>query len=175
MGGEPAFAFERVTREGPVPAAPSKRSRFERLLDRHHRRLRRVVAGMLVDRDRIDDVLQEAYLRAYRKLPRRFADEAHEAAWLYTVVYRCSLDELRRARRRPETPQAELHVVAPGRPPDVLEVLRTLQPSDRAVLLLVDLLGFDYEEAAEVLGVPRGTVASRLNAARTRFRRALDA
>ena len=60
-------------------------------------------------------------------------------------------------------------------PVDVLDVLRTLQPSDRAVLLLVDLLGFDYEEAAEVLGIPRGTVASRLNAARTRFRTALDA
>jgi RNA polymerase sigma-70 factor, ECF subfamily len=46
---------------------------------------------------------------------------------------------------------------------------------DRTVLLLVDLVGLGYEEAAEILKVPRGTVASRLNAARTRMREALDA
>ncbi len=67
---------------------------------------------MLGDPDRVDDVLQEAYLKAYRRLPKRFANEAHEATWLYRVVYRCCLDELRRRSREKESPSAEIHALA---------------------------------------------------------------
>ncbi|HVH52391.1 MAG TPA: sigma-70 family RNA polymerase sigma factor [Gaiellaceae bacterium] len=152
---------------------PTDRGRFESILDRHHRRLRRVVAGMIGDANRVDDVLQEAYLKAYRRLPKRFANEAHEATWIYRVVYRCCLDELRRGRRNRESPCAEIHSVGRARL-EVAEALAELRPQDRAMLLLVDLLGFGYEEAATVLKIPRGTVASRLSAARTRFARKLD-
>jgi DNA-directed RNA polymerase specialized sigma24 family protein len=124
------------------------------MLDRHHTRLRRAVAGILPSSDRVDDVLQEAYLKAYRRLPRRFANEAHEATWLYRVVYRCCLDELRRGRRRRETPVAEVHGVQPPRL-DVESSLRVLNPADRAVLLLVDLLDFRYEEVAAILSYCR--------------------
>jgi RNA polymerase sigma factor (sigma-70 family) len=58
---------------------------------------------------------------------------------------------------------------------DVERALASLSPSDRAVLLLVDLAGLPYETAAAALDLPRGTVASRLNAARLRLRSALDA
>src|SRR3954447_12625326 len=87
-------------------APPGDRARFEKLLDRHHRRLRRFAAGIVADRDRLDDVLQEAYLKAYRGLPRRFDSAAHERNWLYRVVYRCCLDDLR--RRRPHERLDEL-------------------------------------------------------------------
>lgn len=128
---------------------------------------------MLPGSDRVDDVLQEAYLKAYRRLPRRFANEAHEATWLYRVVYRCCLDELRRTRRRRELPVAEVQAVERARL-DVESSLRVLAPADRAVLLLVDLLDFRYEEVAAILGIPRGTVASRLSTARERLRRSLS-
>src|SRR5439155_1365289 len=78
---EVAYALERSRRDETRVAPPTERGRFEQILDRHHRRLRRVAAGMLGDPDRLDDVLQEAYLRAYRRLPKRFANEAHEATW----------------------------------------------------------------------------------------------
>jgi RNA polymerase sigma-70 factor (ECF subfamily) len=154
---------------------PSGRDRFEEILRRHHAMLRRVAAGVLVETDSLDDVLQEAYLKAYRNLPRRFANEAHEASWLYRVVYRCCLDELRRRKRRREQPLDD----APAAQRDALTTLEITQalaavsPEDRALLLLVDLLGFGYETAAGVLGVPRGTVASRLHTARARFKRLL--
>jgi RNA polymerase sigma-70 factor, ECF subfamily len=159
---------------------PGAQGRFERIVQRHHARLRRVAAGMLSDPDRVDDVLQEAYLRAYRRLPGRFANEAHEATWLYRVVFRCCLDELRRARRRRDEPLEGVVRLQPAPESEVarLDVDRAfarLAAEDRAVLLLVDLLGLDYEGAASVLGVRRGTVASRLNAARRRFRAALVA
>jgi RNA polymerase sigma-70 factor (ECF subfamily) len=154
-------------------APPGDRARFEKLLDRHHRRLRRFAAGIVADRDRLDDVLQEAYLKAYRKLPPRFANEAHEAAWLYRVVYRCCLDELRRARR-PVAPD-------PGRPAEDVDrrmsldrALRGLRPSDRAVIYLVGVLGLEQEHAAAVLRIPRGTLSWRLSVARGRFRELLE-
>ncbi len=183
MSVELSYLAERLARpegqrhEGFVPDA---RGRFERIVQRHHLRLRRVAAGMLDDPARVDDVLQEAYLKAYRRLPRRFANEAHEATWLTRVVFRCCLDELRRARRRPEAPTADvepLHAQAEERYErlDVDRAFARLSAQDRGVLLLVELLGLDYESAASVLGIRRGTVASRLNHARARFREALVA
>jgi RNA polymerase sigma-70 factor (ECF subfamily) len=154
------------------------RGRFDDVLRRHHAMLRRVAAGVLADVDALDDVMQDAYLKAFRALPASFANEAHEAAWLYQVVYRTCLDELRRRRRRPRQVEAAYELPAPpsdpGEPLAVRQALRLLTPDDRAALLLVDLAGLDYETAAAILVVPRGTLASRLNVARSRFRKALD-
>jgi RNA polymerase sigma-70 factor (ECF subfamily) len=156
--------------------ALSPRRRFENLLDRHEGRLRRVAFGMLGDPHRVDDVLQEAFLKAYRSLPRRFENERLESAWLYRIVHRCCLDELRTRRRRREVVAELEHVPAADHGDASLVVAGALAQLDeqaRAVILLVDLIGLDYDTAALVLRVPRGTVASRLSAARARLREAL--
>ena len=151
---------------------------FERLVRRHHARLRRFAAAILVDRARVDDVLQEAYIKTFRSGPPAFANEAHESAWLHKVVYRCALDELRRTRRRRETPTADVRPL--GVVPDATqrtladEAWRALTEDDRAVLLLVDVVGLDYAEAAHVLHIRRGTLASRLSVARDRLRRRME-
>lgn len=154
------------------------RARFENLLDRYERRLRSVCHGMLADPGRVDDVLQEAFLKAYRALPKRFENERLESAWLYRIVYRCCIDEIRSDRRRRERgPLPE----ATGDPTDetvitslaVTEALSKLTPDARAVVLLVDLIGLDYDTVAAIFGVPRGTVASRLSATRAKLRQAL--
>jgi RNA polymerase sigma-70 factor, ECF subfamily len=140
--------------------------------------MRRFATAVLVDRARVDDVLQEAYIKAIRSGV-RFDTEAHELAWLHRVVYRCCIDELRRTSRRRETPTAEV-AATNGHAPDPLrqtladEAWRELSDTDRAVLLLVDVAGFDYSAAARVLRVPRGTVASRLSVARDRLRRRME-
>lgn len=166
-------------RDAPLEAGWSNRQRFESVLTRHHSRLRRAAAGVLVDTQRLDDVLQEAYIKAFRSLPERFANEAHEAAWLHRVVFHACLDELRRRRRHRDTAALDPDVTPSGRDEHVgvavADALRGLDPADREVLLLVDLLGYDYDTAGAVLNVPRGTVASRLNKARARFRTSLDA
>jgi RNA polymerase sigma-70 factor, ECF subfamily len=132
---------------------------------------------MLLDRSRVDDVLQEAYIKAYRKLPATFANEAHELAWLYRVLYRCCVDELRRGRRSREdsTPEVvHLAVVDDAFERTVAEeAWLSLSDRDRAVLLLVDVAGFDYAAASRLLRAPRGTVASRLSAARKHLREAV--
>jgi RNA polymerase sigma-70 factor (ECF subfamily) len=164
-------AFERAR----AAEAVSGRNRFEDLLDRHEARLRRVAFGMLVDPSRVDDVLQEAFIRAYRKLPARFESEKQEAAWLYRIVYRSCLNEIRSMRRRAETPGLD-HITDVATTEDLSDslalmgALGELTPDVRAVVLLVDFIGFDYETAASVLGIPRGTVAWRLSVARAGLR-----
>ncbi|HZS24034.1 MAG TPA: RNA polymerase sigma factor [Gaiellaceae bacterium] len=159
----------------------TKARRLETLLERHESRLRRVAYGMLADPSRVDDVLQEALLRAYRRLPVRFESAGHEAAWLYRIVHRCCLNELRSRRRRRETPgvPVEAHVSAGDdavlASVAVAAALAQLHDDARAVVLLVDLIGLDYETAAAALGIPRGTVASRLSAARAALRAAFAA
>src|SRR3954468_322223 len=171
---EPLYSVERFARAAAEYDAPADRARFEQMISRHHRRLRKVVAGVIADPNRVDDVLQEAYYNAYRKLPRAFANEAHESTWLYRGVYRCSLNELRSRRRRPESAVGEVELTVVGNEPqrrlELEDAFRTLSPADRAVLLLVGVLDLDYASAAAILGVPRGTLAWRLSTARARFR-----
>lgn len=175
-GGSRDRGFERVR----AVEALAPRNRLQGLLDRHEGRLRRLAYGLLTDKGRVDDVLQESFVRAYRKLPARFESEGHEAAWLYRIVYRCCLNELRSARRRRETPlgidfdDRSTSAPEPIESLALVEALRQLPYDQRAVLLLVDLFGFDYEAAAAVLRSKRGTVAWRLNAARTSLRHLLE-
>ena len=157
--------------------ALSPRSRFQGLIQRHEARLRRLAYGVLTDKSLVDDVLQEAFIRAYRKLPGRFESDRQEAAWLYRIVYRCCLNELRSARRRREVPaEVDFDSAVWSEPSDsvwIADALAELSVDQRAVVLLVDLLGFDYASAAAILRTPRGTIAWRLNVARTRLREVL--
>jgi RNA polymerase sigma-70 factor (ECF subfamily) len=128
-----------------------------------------------------EDVLQEAYLRAFRGLPSYRPELGAFQSWLYRIVYRCCLDELRRTRRRPlpwasgleELPSQDTAEASVATRESLWRALGSLSDEDRACIVLVDGLGFDYESAAAILDVPRGTVASRLNRARPLLRRAL--
>jgi RNA polymerase sigma-70 factor (ECF subfamily) len=141
--------------------------------------LRALTFRLLSDRDLMDDVLQEAYVKAFKALP-RFRRQAKLGTWLYRIAYNACLDELRRRRRSEELPLDERVPsratdpgdVAAGRG-DLARALAALPPEDRAAVLLVDAQGLDYRETAGVLGIPEGTVASRLNRARASLRTAL--
>ena len=154
---------------------------FAEIVQHYDDGLRALAYRLLGDRDRMDDVLQESYVRAFRALP-RFRGEARLGTWLYRIVYNACIDELERWKRRAELPLDEVHEQADPRPDtaaalaqhDALSAaLAALAPQDRAALLLVDAQGFDYRAAGRVLGVPEGTVASRLNRARAEVRRTL--
>jgi RNA polymerase sigma-70 factor (ECF subfamily) len=146
-----------------------------REFDLRHRRL---AFRLLGDRDLMDDVLQEAYARAFRALP-RFSGRASVGTWLYRIVYNACLDELRRSGARKEVPLEEWREARPERADlveqrlDLEAALEALPPELRAVVLLVDADDLSYEEAAEVLGIPAGTVASRLSRAREALKGAL--
>ncbi len=142
--------------------------------------LRRLAYRVLGSPERMDDALQEAYVKAFRALP-RFRGQSQLGTWLHRIVFNACLDELRRMHDDvvplDDAPEA---LVATGDHADVVagrqrleQALAALAPHDRAAVVLVDGQGFDYRAAAEVLGIPAGTVASRLNRARATLRRAL--
>lgn len=141
---------------------------FEAMLREHDARMRALAFRMLGDRSAMDDVLQEAYLKAWRSLG-SFRGDASFSTWLYRIVTTCCLDHHRSRARRPEidldaaveAEVAGLDALA-GRL-DLATALDRLSPDHRAAVLLVDVEGLSYDEAAVALDVAPGTVASRLN------------
>ncbi|MFO7624604.1 MAG: sigma-70 family RNA polymerase sigma factor [Anaerolineales bacterium] len=136
------------------------------------------------------DATQEAFISAYKKLHSYRGGSFR--AWLLRIVTNACYDELRRRQRRPTTSLEPLDdggdeiespqwLADPGETPeDSLEraelswaIQRCLNdlPSDfRSVVVLVDVQGLDYAEAAQAIGKPVGTIKSRLARARTRLR-----
>jgi RNA polymerase sigma-70 factor, ECF subfamily len=159
------------------PADQPDTEAFLELVREYDLRHRRLAYRLLGDRDRMDDALQEAYARAFRALP-RFRGTSGLATWLYRIVYNACIDELRRSGSRKEISLEEWRERG-GRRDDVEQrldleaALASLTPELRAVVLLVDADELSYEEAAEVLGIPPGTVASRLSRARDTLKGAL--
>jgi RNA polymerase sigma-70 factor (ECF subfamily) len=153
---------------------------FLALVEPHDRGLRALAFRLLGDRELMDEALQNAYANAFAGIG-TFGGRAAVSTWLYRIAYNACLDELRRLARTPElVPLAEESAAhstdgdadVPARI-DLAAALRALPLELRAPVLLVDGHGFSYPEAADVLGVPDGTVASRLNRARAALRAAL--
>lgn len=147
---------------------------FRRLVDRYDDGLRRLAFHLLGSREAMDDVLQEAYLSAYRGLP-QFRGESEVGTWLYRIAYTSCLQRLRRKERLEPTEDRELEALAAPEPDPADEVeqrdevhraLAALSPEQCAAVLLVHRDGFSYADTAEILGVPVGTVASRVAGAR---------
>ena len=121
------------------------------------------------------DALQEALIAIVRGLP-RFDGRAAFTTWSYRVATNACLDELRRRKRVPDPglPEVE-HAPRAGDPAldetasdrlDLDVALAGLPPEFRAAVVLRDQLGLDYAEIAEVLGIPPGTVRSRISRGR---------
>jgi RNA polymerase sigma-70 factor, ECF subfamily len=149
---------------------------FERMVREHHRDLRAFAYRLVGDESGADEALQEAYLKAFRAY-RRGSHRLTER-WLARIVYTSAIDLLRERRRRPPIENAgdgseyavaadDDAVVASLR---VRSALKELPEQDRALILLVDVHDFDYKSASTIIGVPIGTIASRLHAARKRLR-----
>lgn len=165
----------------PVLAAAARagdQQAFTVLLQRHDGAMRRLAYRLLADATAMDDVLQEAYVKAYKALG-TYRTEAAFGSWLYRITYNACIDEIRRARRRPGPPPPE--PVEPASPlpgPErtvtaaetVRAALAALPADQRVTVVLVDGEGFDNAAAARILGVAPGTVASRLSRARAALR-----
>lgn len=131
-----------------------------------------------------EDVAQEVFLAAYRALPRY--REGSFRAWLFAITANASRDALRKRKRRPEVSLddspggPDLHVSSEPSPEEytlsretqreVQQALSRLTDDHRTTILLVDLQGLDYQEAATALGVSLGTLKSRLSRARAQLK-----
>ena len=152
---------------------------FGQLFSRHRRYLHWVAWRCGVVESDIEDVLQEAALKALRNLA-RFRSESSVTTWLHQIVTNAARDHLRRrslvavsidSGQLPELP--EEHVVPPDLPELRIVLRSALQklPADQqATIHAVDILGMSVRDAARSLGVAPGTVKSRRARARERLR-----
>lgn len=160
---------------------------FTSLVERHAPRILRLVRGFVPEQD-AEDVAQDAFLKAWRKLP-EFDGRSQFYTWLHRVAANTAMDWRKRERHRrhaplPETEEGEDAVEAADDGPRAGASRRELAAAiDRAVdelpphyheiVVLREVRGLSYEEIAETLGISRGTVESRLFRARERLRDAL--
>ena len=142
-------------------------------------RLRRYARALTGERAAADDLVQDTLERAWAKLHlyRRGTDLR---AWLFTVMHNVYVNQLRAARPVAQLDEDMPELSQPGRESDGLELrdldlaIRRLPPDQREVLLLVVLEDMSYNEAAGTLGIPIGTVMSRLARAREKLRAMLS-
>lgn len=139
--------------------------------------LRRYARGLVSDRDRADDLVQDTLERAWSRFS-MWHRRGEVRAWMFGIMHNHFVDRLRAQRSRPEESAGDALPDVPQRPSqtDALEVrdldrlLRRLPPEHLEVLLLVGVEELSYQEVATAIGVPIGTVMSRLSRARARLR-----
>lgn len=155
---------------------------FELLVGRWQRRLWRHAWRLTGDESAAWDAIQETWIGISRGI-RRLADAAAFPAWAYQIVSNKCRDSVRRERRRREAAKTysewmrqeeQEDAVAKEQHGNLKEALDQLSGLDRAVLSLRYEEGFDTAEIACIMGVPDGTVKSRLFYARQRLRKYLE-
>jgi RNA polymerase sigma-70 factor (ECF subfamily) len=176
-----------------LAAEARDRVRFEEealaLSDQVYRVARRLVPS----REEAEDLVQETYARAFRSW-RSFTPGTNLRAWLLRILTNLNIDRGRRRQRAPEEQPLEegdyflynrLEQVDGGRPSDEERVVERLSQDDvvtalsavphnfRDVLVLVDIGDFTYQDAAQILDIPVGTVMSRLHRGRRILKREL--
>ena len=141
------------------------------------------------DPDQAQDLVQEAYLRALR-YQHSYQQGTNMKAWLFAIMRNLFWDRFKGSRKedvslddvgefvlydklRDEGAKPEADVLDSIAADEVVKAVEKLPELHREVVLLVDVEGFSYKDAAEVLGVPIGTVMSRLHRARRQLQRSL--
>lgn len=153
----------------------AKRAAFEAAALPFMQPLYSTALRLTADADEAADIVQETFLRAYRTFD-NFRPGTNAKAWLFTILYSVFANRYHAAKRRPRmeaveqleapaSPDADVTLVAAWGArwnPEVERALRRLPEDFRTPLLLIDVEGLSYEEAAAVLGCAVGTVGSRL-------------
>jgi RNA polymerase sigma-70 factor (ECF subfamily) len=159
---------------------------FEELYRQHARRLFSLVVRMIGSVDDAEDLLQEVFLQAHRKLS-GFRGDSALGTWLYRLTMNHCLDHLRGRQARmnratdsldddgAEEPIARAPIVpAPVSRLDLERAIEMLPDGARAAFLLHDVEGFEHREIAQILGISEGTSKSQVHKARMKLRAILS-
>lgn len=160
---------------------------FSTLVERYEARARRLAYGFLRDAQAAEDVAQDSFLQAYRRI-RSLKQPSSFRSWLFSIVVNRARDELRHRGRFEEVEDLEVPLREASNAPDELQTTESRElrgflqrfiaelPSKyREPLLLKEVEGMTYAEIAEMLGIPMGTAQIRIHRARLRLRDRLTA
>ncbi|MFQ5523416.1 MAG: RNA polymerase sigma factor [Acidimicrobiia bacterium] len=144
---------------------------FEEVLSAHEDRVFSVCLRILGDRDLALDATQETFFTVFRKAA-QFRGDSAVGTWIYRIAVNTCYDLLRKAKRRPTSPlpdhfdpsdpSAEEAIEAALLRPEIQQALAGLPQDFRAAVVLADVEGIPLPEVALILGVPLGTVKSRV-------------
>lgn len=177
-------------------AQKGDRKAFRELFERHHKRAYAVAYGVLKNKQDALDVVQEAFVKVHKHLE-SFQGSSSFYTWLYRIVMNLAIDQLRRrktarpveyddaiAREGDSADDSILPRMMDSNPRKaairrelmqrVEQALQTLPEYHRQVIVLREIEGMSYEEMAEALEVPKGTIMSRLFHARRKMQVALQ-
>ena len=154
---------------------------FTQLVQRYSSDAYRTAFMVLRDHEEVEDVVQEAFLTCYRKI-NTFRMDSSFKTWLYRIVINLCYDRLRRrARERAAFQRVSVNMKTGYRALsdiekriDLKEVIATLNPDYRITLTLYYGMDLSVQKVAEILGIPVGTVKSRLNSARNLLKERLE-
>jgi RNA polymerase sigma-70 factor (ECF subfamily) len=159
---------------------------FSLLVQRHQRRVFNIVFRMLQNYEETNEVTQETFLAAWQGL-KTFRGDARFSTWLYRIAYNCSLKQLESRKRdwalqsameeehNSSEEQISTKLETQDRQRVVREHLLQLPTKYRAVLILRHLQDMSYEEMAEILTMPIGTIKTHLFRARNLLKERLEA
>lgn len=144
---------------------------FNDIMRLHEDRVFSVCLRIMGNRDEALDATQDAFLTVFRKA-RQFKGKSSLGTWIYRIAVNTCYDHLRKAKRRPSQPMpdyldpaddnAQAIVDSAGLRPDIEKALGEIPIEYRAAVVLSDIEGMSMPETAEVLGIPVGTVKSRV-------------
>jgi RNA polymerase sigma-70 factor (ECF subfamily) len=152
---------------------------FQTIVEATSSRFVRLAARMLGSQVDAEDVVQEAYVKAYRSLAAGDFDErARVETWLYRIVANSALDAQRRKKRHPLSDDADFEGQWDGARAvesqlalrELADMLDALPPEQRAALVLKVVEGLSSREVADTLGISEGAVEQRLVRARASLR-----
>jgi RNA polymerase sigma-70 factor (ECF subfamily) len=154
---------------------------FKRLVQLYEPVVARTVTGMLGNCPEAEDVGQDTFIRFYRSLG-KFRGESSLRTYLTRIAINLSLNELKRRKRRrhlfSDKPVEDYHDLADHKPREhdtidhelIAQALQEIEPKFRSVIVLRLIDGYSTEETARILGIPLGTVLSRLARAQKKMR-----
>ncbi len=163
-------------------AREGDRHAFGELVLRYRKRVVNLVYRICGDAETAQDMAQETFIRAWKNLP-NYRPRSAFISWLYRIATNATLDMLRRERETIDVD--EIPLAAAGKSMEaameakdqadlVRQAVLSLPPASRSVLVLREFESLSYREIAETLGIPIGTVMSRLSYARMRLSEILE-
>ena len=177
-------------------AANNDHRAFQVLVERYQQKAYTVAFGIVRNPDAAMDVTQDAFVKVYKALP-KFKGDAAFYTWLYRIVVNLCIDRKRKSARRAEVDYddtlshggdgpalgptlASTGIESPAQAyarrelrEQMEKAIAALSENHREILVLREVEGLSYEELSDILGVPKGTIMSRLFHARKNFQQAL--
>ena len=147
----------------------------------HQGKIRSYLVRLCKNYDLADDIAQETFLTAFRKL-QSYKGEGNFSGWLFRIAHNCFLQHIRKTKRRIEITdqygtQQELHTAQydsiSTEQMDLEQALAQLNPDETSTITLCHSYGFSHQEVSDIVGMPLGSVKSNISRGKTKLKEIL--